>query len=203
MWEGTSSATAAVAFDSAIGNQIIFIGDSKTVASNPNVWPVNLTAALNTATNPSTVWGGDNVGVGATTTQYWHDNIDTVIAGQIHNHVLAVINLGVNDGTTLPAEATWEANTEYYLDALHAAYPAIQCYLMRPWKQGFDANAATLHSWIDTVVAARSTFVHTGPDEAVWLKGSDNGASETMDGVHYSSLGETLCAAQWQSTLGY
>jgi hypothetical protein len=40
-------------------------------------------------------------------------------------------------------------------------------------------------------------------DERVWLEGGDDGATMTTDGVHYSSAGQTACAAAWQTVLGY
>lgn len=115
-----------------------------------------------------------------------------------------LLNWGANDvGGPLPSEATWQSDYLAILDAIHAAYPFARVYIMRPWRSGFDANAATLKARIDNIVAARSSFAFVGPDEAVWLKGADNGATMTTDGTHYSTAGKAECAAQWKAALGY
>lgn len=113
------------------------------------------------------------------------------------------MNWGVNEMGALPAEATWEANYEAIIDKVHTKWPDAQIRLMYPWKQGFDADAATLHGWVNVIVAARGPYTHSGADEAVWLKGSDNGVSETVDGIHYSTLGKSLCAKAWLTAMGY
>lgn len=115
-----------------------------------------------------------------------------------------LMNWGVNEQIAgLPAEATWETNYYTILDAINAKWPNAKCYLMRPWAQGQDADADTMAGWIATVVTARSAFANLGPDERVWLKGADNGATNTSDGVHYSAAGQTAAVTAWLSTLGY
>jgi lysophospholipase L1-like esterase len=119
-----------------------------------------------------------------------------------------LLNLGVNDlGFTapgsLPNQTTWQNNYIAIIDALNAQWPSVPIYLMKPWKQGFDANCDTLAGWIDNVIAARPAAAFAGPDERTWLKSGDNGATRTSDGVHYSAAGHTECAAQWKTTLGY
>jgi lysophospholipase L1-like esterase len=114
-----------------------------------------------------------------------------------------LFNLGANDLLAMPAEATWESNAEYILDAFHVKWPLAQVYLMRPWRRGYNSEADTLAGWIGTVVAARPTFAHLGPDERVFLKGADDGATYTSDGVHPNAAGYVLTAAQWQTVLGY
>jgi len=111
---------------------------------------------------------------------------------------------GANDWSGgLPAEVTWEADYEAILDAIHAKWPTVRVYIMRPWDRGHDADAAIVSGWITTIQTARSSFVTVGPDEAVWLKGADNGATMTTDGVHYSAAGNAEAAIQWQAVLGY
>lgn len=127
-----------------------------------------------------------------------NDRINTVPVDQPPAFVL--INIGAHDLIFgLPDAATWISEYESDLDAMHAAWPNAQIYLMRPWQQGSDADAATMHGWIDTVIAARSTFTHAGPDEAVWLKSTDNGA--TYGTLHYTAAGERECAQQWLKVL--
>lgn len=148
-----------------------------------------------------------NGGRGGTTVADWATYAATWLALQPSEGVYAVlINLGVNDmvvGGSLPIEATWIANYETLLDAIHSRWPPAQVYLTRPWMQGHDADSTTLHGRIDTIVSDRSSFVHVLDDEALWLKGSDNGASETTDGTHYSPFGMGLATAAKQAALGY
>lgn len=114
-----------------------------------------------------------------------------------------LLNWGANDMVgSLPAQATWQNNYLSIIDAAHAKWPNATIWVMYPWRQGQDANATTLHGWINNVVAARSAYTFVGPDEAVWLKGGDDGA--TNGTVHYTNpVGATAAAAAWKTTLGY
>jgi lysophospholipase L1-like esterase len=115
-----------------------------------------------------------------------------------------LFNLGVNDiGAGLPAEAVWEANVLYIIDAFRVRYPNVKVYLMRPWYRAHLAEANTLAGWIDVIVAARPGIAFVGPDERVWMAGNDDGATMTTDGTHYSAAGNAECARQWQTVLGY
>ena len=75
-------------------------------------------------------------------------------------------------------------------------------YITKPWKRGFDSTADTYAGWVDEVIAARP-FARAGDDERVWLKGADDGATNTTDGIHYNTAGETAKAAQMKTVLGY
>jgi hypothetical protein len=66
----------------------------------------------------------------------------------------------------------------------------------------FFLQADEFAGWIDTLIVARA-YVRAGPDERVWLKGQDDGATNTTDGVHYSAAGQTACAGKWRALLGY
>jgi len=112
---------------------------------------------------------------------------------------------GTNEMTWsgMGTDAVWQGYYYTVLDAIHAKWPNALCYISRPWAQGEDADADTLAARIATVVAARSTFARLGDDERVWLKGADNGATNTTDGVHYSTAGHAACAAAKQTVMGY
>lgn len=123
-----------------------------------------------------------------------------------HPEPLAVLlNWGANEmvWAGMPTEATWNGYWYTVLDAIHAKWPGTQCYITRPWAQGQDANADTLAARIATVVAARPTFANEGSDERVWLKGSDNGTTNTTDGVHYSAAGHAASVAPNMTAMGY
>jgi hypothetical protein len=113
-------------------------------------------------------------------------------------------NLGVNDMGDLSNKALWQTNTAYIFDAFHAKWPASKVYAAHVWKQGFDAQAATLVGWLDELKTGREAWLFDGHDERVWLKGSDDGATMSYDGIHYSNPpGAEECASQWQTALGY
>lgn len=115
----------------------------------------------------------------------------------------ALINLGVND-SPLPSQATWESDLGVILDGFRAKWPQIRVYVMKPWSSTRPiADYNSMATWIQNVVSARSGWAFEGPDERVWLEGGDNGATMTIDGVHYSAAGNTECAVQWQAVLGY
>ncbi len=76
---------------------------------------------------------------------------------------------------------------------MHARYPNAKIYLSYPWRVGYDAISATMHAWVDNVIAAHAPYAYAGVDEAITIKGDDNGATgtdiATGAGVHYSEIG--------------
>jgi len=131
--------------------------------------------------------------------------IDADLAANTNPFVqFAVVNLGANDVVAgLPAEAAWEADLGYILDAIKVKWPAAKVYVMRPWRRYYAAGCNTLAGWIATVVGARAAWAFVGPDERVFLENGDNGATYTDDGVHPNAAGYSLTAAQWIAVLGY
>lgn len=176
------------------------LGDSKSYTGG-NSWPATLTTNLNTATSPTTTWAQDNDARAAQTASGEAAVLASDLAAQPANHIAVLFNLGVNDFVG-GVEATWIADVQAIADACHVRWPSATFYLMRPWKRSFNATADTYAGWINTVVGSR-TFCALGPDERVWLKGADDGAAMTTDGIHYSAAGEAECAAQWKTVLGY
>lgn len=176
------------------------LGDSKTQA---RPWVAALAVPLTAMTG--TPWQAYNGGVGGSTVWSYLPLADGILAAfpadaSPGDYKVVTLNWGANDVGSLPAEATWEADYLAIIDKVHAKAPNAKVYLMRPWRRGYDAECATLHGWIDTIVAARA-FTYVGPDEAVWMKGADDGATMTVDGVHYSAAGTTEAAAQWLAVI--
>lgn len=176
------------------------LGDSKTVAG---IWQPILARNLRAASGFP--WEYRYPSSGGATVHDVRVRIAEMLAGVVVTDTVSdvLINLGTNDLPALPPEATWEADFLYIIDAVRVKWPTATVRLMRPWARGHDSATATIHSWVDTVQAARAAFVVVGPDEAVWLKGGDNGATMTTDGAHYSVAGNAECAAQWQTAMGY
>jgi lysophospholipase L1-like esterase len=114
-----------------------------------------------------------------------------------------LVNLGTNDVQALPAEATWNANLAYILDAFHAKWTSTLVYVALPWRQGYDAGCNTIAARIATVLSTRTAWAREGPDERVTIKGADNGATNTYDGVHYSDAGAKAWAMAWVALFGY
>jgi lysophospholipase L1-like esterase len=200
----TTIAGAGVTTVSPPPSWLLLFGDSKTdLGHGPppgTTWPPTLALAAGAG------WFVSNGGATGATLATTLAALSTILAGMpLANEggsLRVLINLGVNDMGSLPAEAAWEANYLSMIDAILAKWPTARVYLMRPWKQGFDALSATLHSWIDVIRAARAAAVFVGPDEAIWLKGSDNGVTNTPgDGIHYSAAGNAACVAQWMAVL--
>lgn len=98
------------------------------------------------------------------------------------------INIGVN-GVGIINEATFKADYQTVIDAIHAKWPVAKLYLTRVWARGADATFLTMKTWIDTLVSTNSSFCFQGADENVWLKHTDDGATYTVDGLHYSAAG--------------
>lgn len=147
-----------------------------------------------------------NLGVSGQTVSAASSGIATIIAAVPATDPVTVVllNWGVNDirFQTL-VESTWKAQYLTIIDAVHARWPDAHVYLALPWVTGYDAGCDTLATWIGDIQASRSSFVSIGHDERVWLKGADNGATMTSDGVHYSTAGKNECAAQWRTAMGY
>jgi len=121
---------------------------------------------------------------------------------------------GMDDPAQLPSAATWNANYLAIIDYVHGRFPNAIIYIMRPWRRGYDNQAAELYARISGAIVPARTFTRDGPDEATWLKWTDNGNTRSADGVHYSSpahpsnvngstVGGAECAAAWQPVLNF
>lgn len=111
----------------------------------------------------------------------------------------ALINFGANDVQSLPAEATWKQNLRDYVETIHAKWSTTPIYIMRPWRQGYDAESLTISGWIDDVVAEYA-YAYAGPNENVFLKGDDDGAGRMFPpypNAHPNGWGARLSAQEW------
>lgn len=198
----------------------MLLGDSKTSAPL-GTWQAPLAADLTAASG--FLWSYVNRAVAGASLEYLNGVqrapeslawlLDPVPSAYAVPAVL--INYGVNDlvypkglgggpsGIANLDEATWKANLGAMLDAIHAKWPTATVYVTRPWMRGYDADCDTLAGWIATVLSTRGPWAVAGDDERVWLRGADNGATMTSDGLHYSAAGNTEKAAQMKAVLGY
>ena len=179
---------------------MLTIGDSKT---SRNEWQPGLVAELNTRA-PECFWYYDNKGIASTTVASWAGIIDATMATVIIEPEVVLLNIGVNNWTpVMPNEATWKANYQTIIDAIHTKYANSRIYIAKVWTSSNDVNAATMAGWIDDLITANGGVVIEGHNEPVWLDGGDEGATMTLDGTHYNVAGYTECMNQWLTILGY
>jgi hypothetical protein len=122
------------------------------------------------------------------------------------------MNWGVNEMTpgdnpaSLPNETTWTNGYKAIIDYVQTLWPGSRVFLTYPWRAGYSAQPAELHSRIDDVIAwcaGEGYACFPGVDEAVTIEGGDNGATATLDGVHYSAAGNVIYAEALKAAMGY
>jgi lysophospholipase L1-like esterase len=193
--------TVSLPFDlvTAARRNILPVGDSKTANY---AWPEELCTSLTNATPYKWQESPARIAANNYTVAMRLADADADLAAASGTPQYIFINLGANDCTSLPAEATWKANYLALVDKYAAKWPGVPMYLTKPWRRTYDAACDTLAGWIDTVIAQRA-FLHPADDERGWMEGGDNGVTMTGDGIHYSSAGTTEKAAQMVTVLGF
>jgi lysophospholipase L1-like esterase len=198
------------AFETSSAYRILTIGDSKTDGTGDSTPPVlganGYPPILVDSLGASSWTEQQRLAVGGTTVATWQARIDADLAliTTAPTHVL--INLGVNDiasGQSALTPATWQSNLAYILDAIHTKFSSAKIYVAKVWRQTDNGQMTALNdTWIPAVLATRSTWAFAGIDERNILPGSDNGATNTSDGVHPNRTGYTLEAAAWKVAIG-
>jgi lysophospholipase L1-like esterase len=114
-----------------------------------------------------------------------------------------LINIGVNDTAT--SQASFEASLADVLDKVHTKWPSAAILVWKIWRRGSETQMNLIDdTYIPNVLASRPWATSPAElDERVYLKGSDNGALETTDGLHPTTLGFALWAAAAQAAMGY
>lgn len=177
---------------------LMCVGDSKTAGDS---WRYSLRQKLLDRTGVTWHNGSDQFAVAGATTASLKTNIDTNLASVTITPDTILYNLGANDVTSLPAEATWKANTTYNIDAFRAKWPGKDIYIVKPGRKDYDTECTTLASWIDDIVALYASGVYVGIDEQIVIKAADNYAAYTLDGIHYSDAGQLAAASAWDTLL--
>lgn len=186
------------------------MGDSKITATYNWFTSALGTLTTNTPSHP-TVETPARFAVGGKTVKYWRDNIDTRIAAETARPDKCVIILGANDLSAGadnytqdgadPTSAVWKANFAYILDALHTWNPSMEIWLGLVWRQGYDSACNTIDDTLIPAVMSGRAYCHLGMDERVYIKAGDNGATNTVDGVHPNAAGNVVYAAQYVTLL--
>jgi len=192
------------------------IGDSKSavdinIVGDPG-WAKKIFTDLNADYNstPGLYFAEDtprNWAVGGWTSVNIAAAIDSFLTAHTLNskndYNIFLINLGTGDLFYGTSEADYKTAMLYIVDAVKVKYPNAICFISKPWRRGYNTEATTMAGWVDDIVAARSTFCYVGDDENVWMKGADDGATMTFDGVHYSVAGDLAKEAAVRAVLGY
>jgi lysophospholipase L1-like esterase len=190
---------------------LLTFGDSKTWAGG---WQGPLETELETETGQT--WTSYNGGANSAAltihagNQGWAVNYLNVLDAQMleaptvqQARVIALINIGVNDFCCSGFNgAAWKTAMLTLIDRISQRWPDSEKYIAIPWSRGHDAEADAMSVLIDEVIIERPT-VRRGPDERVWLKGADDGATMTSDGVHYSAAGNAQAPIEWMTSFGY
>lgn len=190
------------------------LGDSKTQGQGDDTSPYpagqngfqyRLAALLTSSTGQS--WfehprrdGRSSYGVNKAGSLSMKDVIDADLAIRYPDPDFILVNLGVNDGTTMNGDAAqWVTDYQYILDTLHVWSPNARIGVARPASNGGDWSAMD-DTRIPEVITGRS-WAFLGPDERTVL--GANWATLTTDGLHPSPTGYDAVAAAWKTAMGY
>lgn len=120
-------------------------------------------------------------------------------------HIL--LNLGINNitgvGGAVFDETTNKASIQTIISGCVSRWPTCKVYVTKVWGQGYDTECDTFAGWVDDLVAANPANARVGLDERIVIKAGDNGATNTIDGIHYSVAGIAAAAAAWKTIIGH
>lgn len=188
---------------------ILTLGDSKTATSTMPAmgqWQGPLIASL--AAQTKSAWTYSNRGVGSQTVATYLALLQaqgfpaTTVWSATNPPFAVLINLGVNESILgmVPTQLQWTTDYLALIDLVRSSWPTAPIYIMQWWAAGHNADADTMDAWIPAIVAARPNCF-LGPDERIWSKGADNGATMTYDGTHQSVAGHLFEAVTWKALL--
>lgn len=184
--------------NTAVGGFLAATGDSKGDSID-----VYLTYQL--ALRQDKYWGSERKSISGKDVQYFYTNRAAIAAGFNAGASLITINLGANDfvngGAAAGNQANWIGQYQAVIDQLHGQCPGARIGIVQPWSRNWDTESDRLAAWIPSVVSGRA-WAYVGPDERVILKGADNGATYTVDGIHPTAGGYGLEAAAWITAFG-
>ncbi len=177
---------------------ILTIGDSKTANGAWRHLLVDLLNATDTSGKRYFLHTAEGVARAGLQTAEAHLYLDTNLPAVSQPAHICTIDLGVNDfGDPLYAETYWKTEFRGVIDAVRSKWPDCQIYIATVWKRGAAVDINTLAGWVFNVIAEYATGVYWGMDERDWLEGGDDGVTNTLDGVHYSTAGQTAAANAW------
>ena len=176
---------------------ILWVGDSKVI----NEWQIFCLDALNVL--PFYEWAElpVKIGIGGIGAAGMAARVNSDITAMDYSPTEIIINLGVNDFATIGDGSAWKTNMISIITAYHNTFPGAPIRLVKPWARNNDAPKAIVDAKIDEMYSSYS-WLRQGFDEII-LKGSDDGATYTTDGIHYSNpAGYQLIAAAEAAIIG-
>lgn len=190
---------------------IFILGDSKAALNivHPEFghWQDQVPAAL--IAKSGVIWTYLDSGVGSQTVASYRAIMQggstfTGVPALQSPPAAVLFDLGVNDSIVgpMPTQANWKSDWLIMIDLVRTHWPNTPIYIMTWWggngSQPTDAD--TEAGWMADMIAARAN-VYQGPDERIWYKGADNGATNTYDGTHQSLAGNIAETAAWMAVL--
>lgn len=116
------------------------------------------------------------------------------------------MNWGANDmeqGAADPSnETAWKDKYRAIIAVAESKFPNAAIWISYPWRGGYDTEAATLHEWIDDLIAEDPAKLFALDDEAIWFKDSAPDGGDSLM-VHYTALGAMLAAQAKFDGLGF
>lgn len=174
-------------------------GDSKSAYG---YHPLSLDVYLLAEATWEKHWWVRAFGISGASTTSLAARVDADLAGLDAKFIprYVMISLGSNDISA--AQETLETNYAAIADAIHAKWPSALVGITRPWVRTKDDEADVAAAAVAAVVATRSPWCVVGPDEKVLLRGSDDGVTYTIDGIHPNTAGAQRLATQWRVIFG-
>lgn len=154
------------------------------------------------------IWSHQNNATIGITVANFASDIDTRLATITGTPQVVLIHLGSNDLSGELAEATWKNGYRTIISAVHTKWPSANIYLAKPVRlAGNPPNApvaavATMHGWIDDLVAEHPDYLAVGIDET-HLENGDQYSTYFADVTHPNLAGYAQSAALWKTALGY
>lgn len=187
--ELTAAEVATLSSPFELVEGIFAVGDSKTASAAPGV--MALLAGMRSASSSGWFEASPRLAVSGIDTATMKTQIDAALANvdaTSANRVRHVLyNLGANDNNSAPVYATFYADTEYCLLALHAKFPNATIWLARVWERGDQTWLTTVQHAAVTALAVAYSWARVGVDETAILEAGDDGATWTSDGTHPTS----------------
>jgi lysophospholipase L1-like esterase len=103
--------------------------------------------------------------------------------------------MGTNNAGLAIGESTWKTNWRYLMRAVHTRFPDAPVYIIKPWTNtSQDANYATLHGWIDDLLAEAEFSYCSVAANVQTLFSASPATYLDVDNIHPTAAGHQLIA---------
>lgn len=181
-------------------------GTKYIIGSGDSTWAGEGVTTSKLITNLGAGWGfvREMAIVGLTSTQWKTGNgstwlgIDGELARTSFNRdpFAIITDIGKNDMSAMPSQATFEANISYVFDAFHVKWPTSKIVIESPWRTGKTAESTLIKGYINNVIATRS-WATIGTDETGYFATAEGATpgSYSSDGTHIDTAAGTTARA--------